>query len=180
LRASWPSPDQGETGLKHRAPSRLAQEKLTLRARGNLDIDVFADLWVASWQEAMPSIDFAARRAWFCAHVPALEAKGAITICAFDPAEKLAGFAVLDRGNGYIDQLVVAPFAKGSGAACHLLDEARKICPEGLYLDVNVDNPRAMKFYLREGFVRIGEGVAPRSGLKTWRMAWPSRSSEGE
>ncbi len=37
--------------------------------------------------------------------------------------------------------------------------------PTGLELHVNLDNPRAVRFYEREGFVQIGEGVSPRSGL---------------
>lgn len=135
-----------------------------------------ADLWVASWQEAMPFIDFAARRGWLCRHVPALEAQGGITICALDalhPASRpLLGFMLLDVAAGYIDQLAVAPCAKGKGVASRLLAEARRLSPEGLRLDVNIDNPRAVRFYERENFVTVGEGLAAQSGLKTWNMVW--------
>lgn len=135
-----------------------------------------ADLWVASWQEAMPFIDFAARRAWLCRHVPALEAQGGITICAFDalyPASRpLLGFMLLDVAAGYIDQLAVAPCAKGKGVARRLLAEARQLSPKGLRLDVNIDNPRAVRFYEREDFVTVGEGLTPQSGLRTLKMVW--------
>ena len=55
-----------------------------------------------------------------------------------------------------------------------LLDAAKRRAPGHLMLEVNQDNARALKFYERQGFVREGEGVNPRSGLKTWRYRWPS------
>ena len=38
------------------APSRFR-----LRRRTDADMDALAELWAASWREAMPGIDFAAR-----------------------------------------------------------------------------------------------------------------------
>ncbi len=153
-----------------------ASPALVLRRRQNLDLEPpldmepLVDLWVASWQEAMPAIDFSARRSWLTDHLVGLEAQGAITICAVDPTRRLVGFVTLDPATGWIDQLAVAPAAKGGGAALALLDEARRLSPRGLSLDVNVDNPRALRFYEREGFERIGAGVNPRSGLATLRL----------
>lgn len=154
--------------------SRLVRHGYVLRPRDHLDIARLADLWVASWQEAMPHIDFTARRGWFEERIAALEAAGAITICALEhfPADRLVGFMTLDPSTGRIDQLAVAPAAKGGGAAALLLDEARRLSPGRLSLDVNVDNPRAVRFYEREGFETIGEGVNPRSGLKTLQLLW--------
>ena len=76
----------------------------------------------------------------------------------------------------YLDQLAVAPEAKGSGAASLLLTEARRLSPGSLTLDVNQDNSRALRFYEREGFERIAEGINPHSGLRTWRLRF-SKSS---
>jgi putative acetyltransferase len=45
-------------------------------------------------------------------------------------------------------------------------------------VDVNQDNPRAVRFYEREGFRRLHEGVNPNSGLRTWRLEW-RRGSHG-
>jgi putative acetyltransferase len=128
---------------------------------------------MASWRDAMPDIDFAARRPWFLDHLRALEADGAITICAFDGLNRLLGFVTFDPAKAYLDQLAVAPEAKGTGAAKLLLNEARRHSPNGLVLDVNQDNARALAFYAREGFAKTAEGVNPRSGLKTWRLRWP-------
>jgi putative acetyltransferase len=153
-------------------PSPLNGEppSFRLRQRSDGDMDALADLWAASWREELPDIDFSARLDWFRIHLPALEAAGAITVCGFDGQGRLAGFVTVDPGSGYMDQLAVASHAKGSGAAAALLTEARRISPNPLFLDVNQDNPRALRFYAREGFEAIEAGVNRRSGLKTWRM----------
>jgi putative acetyltransferase len=140
--------------------------------RAEKDLSRLADLWVASWLEAMPEIDFSARRSWFCDHLLQLEAAGAVTICGLDDANRPVGFVTVDPATEYLDQIAVAPEAKGSAAAALLLAEARRLSPNRLELDVNQDNLRALRFYAREGFKKAAEGVNPRSGLKTWRLCW--------
>ena len=39
-------------------------------------------------------------------------------------------------------------------------------------LDVNEMNPRALRFYEREGFSVVGRGLNPQSGLPTLKMRW--------
>jgi len=159
----------GSTLMQHPLPIA----GLRLRVRIDTDLASLADLWIASWQEAMPTIDFPARRPWFLDHLRALERAGAVTICALDSSDRLLGFATFDPTSAYLDQLAVAPEAKGSGAATLLLDEARRRTSGCLTLDVNQDNPRALRFYEREGFEKIAEGTNPHSGLKTWRLRLP-------
>ncbi|MGH6868127.1 MAG: GNAT family N-acetyltransferase [Methylocella sp.] len=154
-----------------RQPSQLAG--LRLRVRTDADFACLAGVWVASWRDAMPDIDFEARREWLLDHLRALEAAGAMTICAFDGLNRLLGFVTFDPATAFLDQLAVAPEAKGTGAAKLLLSEARRLSPNGLVLDVNQDNARALAFYEREGFATAAEGVNPRSGLKTWRLRSP-------
>ena len=88
---------------------------LRLRVRTDADWASLADLWVASWREAMPDIDFEQRRRWFLDHLRGLEADGAITICAFDGLDRLLGFVTVDPARAYLDQFAVAPGAKGTG-----------------------------------------------------------------
>jgi len=140
------------------------------------DLPFLAELWVASWQEAMPGIDFGQRRQWFLNRLKALEAAGSITICAIDRSGTILGFFSIDPSTAYLDQLAVAPRAKGRGVARFLLSEAGKVAPQGIILDVNEDNARALAFYERQGFVRIGEGVNPLSGLKTLRLRRPGQA----
>jgi len=119
----------------------------------------------------MPQIDFEERRPWFFGHATKLAAEGYATLAAYG-GEVLLGFIMLHAGQGLIDQLAVAVEAWGGGAASALIAEARRLSPMCLMLDVNCDNPRAIRFYEREGFVKVSGGVNPLSGLKTQRMRW--------
>ena len=130
------------------------------------DVEALADLWVASWQEAMPAIDFFARRAWIVGFLGAPEC----TTLVVERAGTAAGFATFE--GGYLHQLVVAPGAKGGGLARRLLDAAKAKTPAGLALDVNQANARAVRFYRREGFAVVGEGINPASGLATFALRW--------
>ncbi|WP_081852986.1 GNAT family N-acetyltransferase [Bosea sp. 117] len=130
------------------------------------------DLWVASWQAAMPEIDFEARRGWLAARLDSLAAEGSVARLAVEPGGALAGFVMVSPATGYLDQLAVAPRLWGSGVAQALVVEARRLSPGRLELHVNQDNPRAVTFYEREGFRRSGMGVNPRSGLPIWRYVW--------
>jgi len=131
------------------------------------------DLWVEAWQRTMPAIDFEARRAWFVDHLAAQQQKGAEVVCAFDEGTgAMAGFITVEPGSGHVNQLAVASAYWGSAAAARLLEEARRRSPAELWLDVNQDNPRAVRFYEKQGFRRESEAVNPNSGLKTWRYRW--------
>lgn len=67
---------------------------------------------------------------------------------------------------------MVAPEDWGSGVAKRLMNEAKRISPECILLEVNQGNARAIRFYERAGFERTGEGVNPFSGLPIWHYAW--------
>jgi len=131
------------------------------------------DLWIAAWSQAMPVIDFEARRVWICDHIATLNDQGIDIACAFNTANgDMAGFVTVDIKSGHVDQLAVDPRYWGTGAAKALLDEAKRRSPSRLFLDVNQDNLRAVRVYEREGFRRWGEGVNATSGLKTWYYEW--------
>ncbi|MDR3463907.1 MAG: GNAT family N-acetyltransferase [Beijerinckiaceae bacterium] len=134
------------------------------------DIAALATLWVRSWQETMPAVDFEARRPWIAGF---LAGDGLSTLVA--EAGALQGFVTLEPARAYLHQLVVSPEVKGRGVAGALLDAAKALLPDGLTLDVNQANARAARFYEREGFARVGEGVNAASGLATWRMVWAGK-----
>ncbi len=129
------------------------------------DVPALLDLWAASWAEVYA--DFQADRVWFEGHVRAEMANGAL--CRLCEDDDLAGFLLIHPAAGFIEHICVAPARKGGGVALALLDEAKRLAPSGLELSVSSANPRAIRFYEREGFVRIGEGVSPRTGLPTFR-----------
>ena len=84
----------------------------------------------------------------------------------------LVGFVTVDPKIMYLDQIVVAPEHWGSGAALALLEEAKRLSPQGLDLLVNKDNARAIRFYEKHGFAYVGEDKNPVSGIPVNRMRW--------
>ena len=80
-------------------------------------------------------------------------------------------FVTIDAG-GYLDQLVVDPAHWGSKLASTLVDEAKRLSPDGVTLLVNKDNSRAIRFYERNGFAHAGEDVNPTSGRPVLKMIW--------
>ena len=128
-------------------------------------------LWVESWQEAMPDIDFEARRGWLCHRVEWLLEEGSVIEIAVSGEDgRVLGFVSVDPGTGYVDQLVVHPNHWGEGVARALVEAAAGRSPMRLSLDVNDDNSRAVRFYEKAGFTTIGHGMNPISGRPTMRM----------
>ncbi len=142
----------------------------TLRAYRAADEDAAIELWRLTWQQAYPSIDFAARVAWWRERWRNELVPNAKIIVA-EQADALIGFVTID-GSGYLDQLVVHPDHWGSPLADALVDEAKRLSPAGVTLLVNKDNARAIRFYERNGFVHAGEDVNPTSGRPVLKMRW--------
>jgi len=130
------------------------------------------DLWVESWARTLPEIDFAARRPWLESHLDQLAASGARVEVALAADGAVAGFVVIHPATGYLDQLAVGPAHWGTGAAEALMAQARRLSPALVALDVNQDNPRAVRFYEKMGLAIVSEGENPMSGRRTFRMEW--------
>jgi putative acetyltransferase len=141
-----------------------------LRPYAAADEDNAIALWRDTWQQAYPSIDFAARVAWWRERWQKDLAPSASIVVA-EQADALIGFVTIDA-TGYLDQLVVAPAHWGSDLGTALLDEAKRLSPDGITLLVNTDNARAIRFYRRNGFADAGGDVNPTSGKPVLRMAW--------
>ena len=141
-----------------------------LRPYTAADEEAAIALWLRTWQQAYPDIDFAARLNWWRdrwrnelvpqTRIVVAENEGAMT-----------GFVTVNPESFYLDQIVVAPEAWGSGAADVLLAEARRLSPGGLDLQVNQDNARAIRFYQKRGFAITGEDKNC-SGRLTYWMKW--------
>ncbi len=141
-----------------------------LRPYRAADEDAAIALWQETWQQAYPSIDFAARVPWWRERWRKELVPNAAIIVA-ERAGELTGFVTIDS-TGYLDQLVVAPDHWGSELATRLVDEAKRLSPERITLLANTDNIRAIRFYARNGFVHAGEDVNPTSGRPVLRMEW--------
>jgi len=144
----------------------------TLRPAAADDRPAMGDLWVASWAATLPEIDFEARRPWLMAHLDALAAGGACCMVAEAPGGAVAGFVVIHPATGYLDQIAVGPDFRGTGTAEALIAEAKRISPALVALDVNQENPRAVRFYEKMGLAVVSEGQNPASGRLTFRMEW--------
>jgi putative acetyltransferase len=134
------------------------------------DEEAAISLWQRSWQEAYPSIDFASRVTWWRERWRRELVPDAAIIVA-EQADKLVGFVTIDA-TGYLDQLVVAPDLWGAELGNALVDEAKRLSPDGITLLVNTDNARAIRFYERNGFVHAGNDVNPTSGRPVLKMEW--------
>lgn len=143
----------------------------SLRGYQSRDEDAAIALWLRSWQAAYPELDFAARLDWWRARwrnelVPAAR------IAIAEAQSQTIGFVTVDPRTLYLDQIVVAPEHWGFGVGAALIAEAKRISPNGLDLDVNTDNARALRFYAKAGFVIAGAGVNAISGKPVHRMRW--------
>jgi putative acetyltransferase len=144
-------------------------EAFELRPYRESDEDASITLWLETWRQAYPSINFDARVDWWrerwrtemvpVAQIVVAEQNGA-----------MVGFVTID-GTGYLDQLVVSPAQWGSDVSRALVDETKRLSPTGVTLKVNADNIRAIKFYMRNGFVKTGDEVNT-SGRAVDLMEW--------
>jgi putative acetyltransferase len=126
-------------------------------------------LWLETWKLAYPSIDFDKRVDWWRDRWRTELVPGAKIVVA-EQGGAMIGFVTID-GTGYLDQLVVSPAQWGSQVSGALVDEAKRLSPDGVTLKVNADNARAIRFYLRNGFEKTSEEVNA-SGRSVDVMAW--------
>jgi len=84
------------------------------------DEDAAIALWQRTWQQAYPSIDFAARVAWWRERWRDELVPNAAIVVA-EQAGALTGFVTIDA-KGYLDQLVVGPDHWGSPLATALVE----------------------------------------------------------
>ena len=143
----------------------------TLRPYRAADEDTALELWRRTWQLVYPAIDFSSRLDWWRQRWRN-ELVPTATITVAERNGKLVGFVTVDPRTLDLDQMVVASEAWGSDVASALLAEAKCISPKGLDLHVNKDNPRAIRFYEKQGFVISGEALNWRSGAPVHKMSW--------
>jgi putative acetyltransferase len=148
-------------------------ETVKLRPYQPTDEQPALALWQRSWQQAYPQIDFSKRMDWFREYWSDLKSDSKIVIAEYEPApDHLAGFVAVSQRTGYLDQIVVAPEVQHHGVGKALINAAKQIGRDGLYLHVNKDNERALGFYQKCGFVIAGEDVNRRSGAPVYMMTW--------
>ena len=146
------------------------KSSFTLRPYRVDDEDAAISLWLETWRQTYPSIDFVARVPWWRERWRNELVPNAAVIVA-EESGALVGFVTIDA-QAYLDQLVVAPERWGSKIADLLVNEAKRLSPDSITLLVNQDNARAIRFYERNGFVHAGQDINPTSGRPVLKMAW--------
>ena len=154
--------------------------------------------WVQAWNATgILPIDFALRGEWLAGHLAALAETGVHVIVAEVSggpddfpcplpgrrgvcASRLCGLMTIDPRTGELDQLCVALGVQGTDLARHLLNEAKNRAPGRIELKVNVDNPRARRFYEREGFAVCERGISDISGLPFLGLRWAPKPKRGQ
>src|SRR3954468_10946266 len=92
-----------------------------LRSYRDIDEDAAITLWRDTWQQAYPSIDFAARGNWWRERWNKDLVPNASIVVA-EQGDALIGFVAIGA-KGYLDQLVVEPEHWGSDLGTALVDE---------------------------------------------------------
>jgi putative acetyltransferase len=149
----------------------MKPDGVLLRHYRSSDEDASVALWLRTWQAAYPETDFAERLDWWRQRwrnelLPAAE------VVIAEAGGTMIGFVTVDPRTLYLDQIVVAPEHWRASVGSALLAEAKRISPAGLDLHVNIDNARAIAFYVKRGFAISGADKNPVTGRPVHRMSW--------
>jgi len=131
-----------------------------------------AQLWLDSWrstdtanEEVVLVEDLAGRIREEAATV------WEVTLAFQDDA--LAGFMALRPPDSCLDQLFMAPSAKGLGIGSALIDRAKRRLPEGIWLRTAEANLPARTFYERRGFRHYDSDQHPTLLYRRVFYRWP-------
>ena len=130
------------------------------------EVDTVAEIWLQSNLQAHDFIPAAYWQVHFSAVREQL-AQAEVHVCEEDG--ELLGFLGLQ--GEYLAGIFVRQEARSRGVGRQLLDAAKR-SRRRLTLHVYERNARAMRFYQREGFRRVGADRDPDTGEREWEMAW--------
>jgi putative acetyltransferase len=137
---------------------------------------IIAHFWVAAWQALMPDIDFEARRFWILAHLRQMRSDQQVGRACFENDLPI-GFYTLFQDTGLIEQICVAPDAKGQGIGALLMTDAGNHTLCGLNVVVNVDNRAARRFYAKLGFEEVSQSFNPVSFRPVLTLKIPTKGT---
>jgi ribosomal protein S18 acetylase RimI-like enzyme len=122
------------------------------------DVEAIAGLWHTGWQEAhRGQVPEALARERGLADLRRRVAEDLDRIHVAPSEDGVAGFVTVHDDE--VEQLYVAPEARGHGVADRLLDHAEQVIAEGhdrAWLAVVAANQRARAFYARRGWADAG------------------------
>ncbi len=147
-------------------------EDIEVRRAGADDAADMADVWLRSYDAALPTVRRAHTddevRAWF-ADVVVVQRESWVAVAD----GSVVGLLVLDEGNE-LDQLYLAPAWRGLGLGDRLVALAKQRRPGGMELWTFQVNGPAQRFYERHGFVAVRrtDGSTNEEREPDIRYAW--------
>lgn len=135
-------------------------------------IPSLAQLWLDSWRSTGTAAEEDVRVEDLAARI-AEEVQSAWDLTLAFEGDELAGFMALRPSDSCLDQLFMAPAAKGRGFGGCLIDLAKTRLPEGMWLRTAEANHAARAFYEKRGFRHVETGKHPRLGYATVIYRWP-------
>ncbi|MET7758504.1 GNAT family N-acetyltransferase [Streptomyces sp. NPDC005389] len=129
----------------------MTLDDLEIRRAGDSDATATADVWLRSFDDALPTVrrahDDDAVRGWFT-HVVVPHHETWVAVAG---EAGVVGLLVLDGGD--LEQLYLDPSWRGRGLGDRFVELAKRQRPEGLDLWTFQVNAPARRFYERHGFV---------------------------
>lgn len=139
-----------------------------IRSLSPADLDTVMNLWLDGNEQAHP---FVPDGYWRAAYEGVRhELPHADVLVHVDP-ESGAVDGFIGLTGDYVAGLFVRADARSRGIGKALLDEAKRH-HRALTLHAYRDNPRAVAFYLREGFTVRSEGTDGETGAAEYEMTW--------
>lgn len=138
------------------------------------DYPALADLWFESWMSIGISNETDLPREGVRARFHE-EVKARWRLFVAEENGILWGLMALVQCESRIDQIFVAPAAKGIGIGRLLLDHAKSEFPDGIVLVTHTDNVRARAFYEHHGFVLERTEDDPAHRREKCHYAWRPR-----
>lgn len=135
------------------------------------DCAAVVQLWYESWHHNFPDLSHPWTYAqWRERFQDKVTAHASIWIA--ESADQIAGFIVLREINGCLDQIFVAPALQHQGVGTTLLNKAKELSPDGIYLDTLLSNTNARRFYEKHGFQPGKVGLNPNNGQPNIEYHW--------
>ena len=131
-----------------------------------------AQLWLDSWR----STDTANEEVVLVEDLAARIREEAATVWEVTLAfqdDRLAGFMALRPHDNCLDQLFMAPSAKGQGLGSKLMDLAKQRLPDGMWLRTAEANHPARAFYEKRGFHHYDTDQHPTLNYTRVFYRWP-------
>ncbi len=135
------------------------------------DFESIVRLWYESWHDNFPNLQHPWTYAQWKEHFQdRITANASIWIAESD--SQLAGFIVLHENSGYLDQIFVAPPMQHQGIGTLLLNKAKELSPDGIYLDTLQSNTKSRRFYEKHGFQPGRVGINSNNGQPDIEYRW--------